>query len=595
MAKRGLSIEIGVQQVKICEMDFHKKHPRIYKTHVFDTPMQAIVDGYIQDKTAFASIMKKELKKAGMRSRNVIFTVACSAIANREVTIPLVKDKQIASIVEASAQDYFPIDISEYSVAYSILERNTEGEEKTLRLLLFAAPNTLVKNYYSFADEMAFDIEAIDYVGNSSMQLLKRQVGMRTGVTVQINEETTLISIIENGRMVVQRTLAYGMQSSVDAVIENTIFGKFTEKDATEFLTTEQVVLPNFDYEQAEAEVVSILEENLDAENVFRAKMEVTETLAYHVNNVHRLIDYYHSKNPDKPIDIVYLTGVGAEIQGIAELFQSELEANVVKIKVISGVDFTVNKKGLMNDQIELIPAIGATIAPLKFVLKDDVVTKSKVQKMHSAKFIFGVSAVTAVLIAGISVVQYKTEELTNRTLTQKVESLSSIEEIYNENLQANTYYNELNEMYMMTVTGNEYFKQLIEELEDKLPVNMVVTSIAANSDGITINLESTTKISVAKLLINLKQVTLLTDVTVPAVSSSVVEGKVEKYVFSVTANYAQEAVIGLAVEEQFEEQTVVETEPAEETVTGAENETVETETEATDEAVDETATTDGE
>ncbi|MFW5668751.1 MAG: hypothetical protein ACOCM4_05835, partial [Acetivibrio ethanolgignens] len=47
----------------------------------------------------------------------------------------------------------------------------------------------------------------------------------------------------------------------------------------------------------------------------------------------------------------------------------------------------------------------------------------------------------------------------------------------------------------------------------------------------------------VAWLLLQMNQIDILTEVSVPAISSSIVEGEAEKFVFSVAAKYSEEAV----------------------------------------------------
>ena len=81
-----------------------------------------IEDGYIRDKIGFAEVLRVELKRAGITCQNLLFSVASNRIISREVTIPMAKDIMIPKIIEAEKSEYFPMDISEYEVAYTILE-----------------------------------------------------------------------------------------------------------------------------------------------------------------------------------------------------------------------------------------------------------------------------------------------------------------------------------------------------------------------------------------------------------------------------------------------------------------------------------------
>lgn len=544
MAKRGLSIEIGVQKTKVCEIDFRRSHPKVYKVHTFHTPANTIEDGYIRDKAAFGAVLKKELESAGMKGvRDVIYTIASTTIANREITLPPVREKQLGDIVKATAQDYFPIDISGYTIAYSILEGATGDKKKDIRLLLFAAPDSLIQDYYSFSAKMGFRVEALDYIGNSSVQLLKRQVKEKTGITVQINEQTTMIQVFENGNLVVQRTVAYGARSSAESLMEHKVFDVHTEREAYDYLASHEVILSRSEARAAEEEAAAALAERPEAMAFLRAREEVTETLQYHINNIQRLIDYYHSKNPERMIETIYLTGTGAKINGVAEFFAGELGIRTIRMEELFGVDFTRQARAKAGDTTEFLSAIGAAIAPLGFLLKEKESKKTKKEQMQLAKVVMAFSVVAAVGMTAWSLFQYQVEKQRGEKLQTEIVRLEPVEAVYTENEKVNAYYGAINQMYFMTKTGNERFGQLIEELEKRLPVNMVVTSISGTEEGITINLETTTKISVAWLLLQMNQIDILTEVSVPAISSSIVEGEAEKFVFSVAAKYSEEAV----------------------------------------------------
>jgi hypothetical protein len=124
------------------------------------------------------------------------------------------------------------------------------------------------------------------------------------------------------------------------------------------------------------------------------------------------------------------------------------------------------------------------------------------------------------------------------------VAELEPVELIYQENEVATNYYANINQMYFMTKTGNERLGTLIEELEARLPVNTMITSFSATDEGVTMNLETSTKISAAWLLIQLNQVDLLTDAAIPAISSSEEEDGTEKFVYSIVANYSETALL---------------------------------------------------
>ena len=61
--------------------------------------------------------------------------MASAKVASREVLLPPVKDNRIKTVIETNAADYFPVDMSNYRVSYSLLERVT-GDNPGCRVLV---------------------------------------------------------------------------------------------------------------------------------------------------------------------------------------------------------------------------------------------------------------------------------------------------------------------------------------------------------------------------------------------------------------------------------------------------------------------------
>jgi type IV pilus assembly protein PilM len=225
-------------------MDYLKKNPKVYRCLIFDTPDNTIEDGYIRDKSSFAGFMRKKLDEGNFKVKNVIFTISSNKILSREVIIPLVKDNRIAAVIEAEANEYFPRDITDHIVTFTVLEKKME--EKKMLLLAFAAPANLVKNYYSFAELLDLTVVAVDYVGNSSYQWLKKTASAETDFVLQINEENSIVTIMNDGVMTLQRTINYGTNMLAEAVIETNIFEVEELAAATELLKKDELLWPRF-------------------------------------------------------------------------------------------------------------------------------------------------------------------------------------------------------------------------------------------------------------------------------------------------------------------------------------------------------------
>ena len=117
-------------------------------------------------------------------------------------------------------------------------------------------------------------------------------------------------------------------------------------------------------------------------------------------------------------------------------------------------------------------------------------------------------------------------------------QSLQSINQVYTENEQATKKFEDAAALHVATSTKNQNLVALIEQLQKKLPKQMQVSTLQTTEDKVTLTITTKTKISVAKMLVEFEGIDLLTNVA--SITGDDTSGKVDKYTFSVTADYAQ-------------------------------------------------------
>lgn len=522
MAKKVISIEIGSRRIKLCEMDYKVAKPKVYKAVMLDTPQGSIEDGYIVDHQSLGNIIRRALAENAIKTKDVIFSINSTKIANREVVIPFVKDTLIQGIVESGAQDYFPVNVDEYTFTYKILEKIKNGEEKGIKLLLLAAPDQIVQSYYAFAKGLGLNVEAIDYVGNSSFQIMKKEVGSGYNVIVQINDENTMISIVKGMNLLLQRTVSYGMSTVYDAVLRNPIFGAKTEAEAEVELEKNEIIYPSLD--TSEYDSVAALQLEASQKQVMldrvRGREEVTEALSYHVNNIIRVIDYFLSKNPGRAIAKVYVTGVGAKVRGMGHLLSHELDVPAERLDQLHSVNFMKDVYLSGVAQVEFISALGAAIEPVGFKSKQGLRTAARKNNVQGAMYIFvGCLALSAILV-GVGAMKYFGAVSERDDLDAQISSLSYIQEVYDEYKKEDLKYNQMLAFDNTTGTVNEKLNDLISQLEKNLPKNMEVVALKSDdisevSDSgtefsenygigtVTMNIKSKTYVSAAQMLLN--------------------------------------------------------------------------------------------
>lgn len=550
MAKHVLSIEIGPQVTKVVEIDYKKKNPHVYRAATFATPEDVIEDGVIRDKDVLAVAFRNELAEAGMNEKNVVFSIASSKIATREVTLPNVKENKIAALVQATAQEYFPIDLNEYTLSYSLLETIKEGKEKSYKVLLLAAPDSLVDNYYNFAKEMGFHIEALDYFGNGSMQVLKKEIVLGYCACIQISGSTTMINFMNEGQQLMQRTIPNGIFHVAEQMVLSDDCMMDDMDAACEALCRDRLVCKTLDYEGLESEIGSARmtdEQWKQMEAGQAARKVVTDAVGELLVSISRVLDFFRSKNQGVELTSIYITGMGCKVHGIDELFSNELHVPTQRMEHLVHVSFPRHfSEGLYN-QTEYIAVVGAALAPVGFKSKSDVSSEAGQSALRTSQLVFGLAVVCAGAMAAIAFMGYYTETKRNKDLTERKASLEYVNQIYQENQQIKSVNDQVKGIYRSTQTHNENLNNVIALLEEKLPKTMKVSTMQSTETGIAMTIQSETDISIARMLMNLEEmemrledgtvVPVLTNIAIPSVAAVEQEDGI-KYDFSITADY---------------------------------------------------------
>lgn len=542
MAKKVLSIEIGQQVTKAVVIDFLKKNPHVYNAFSFDTPEGVMEDGYVKDKDRMAQLLREQMKDNGVKEKEVVFSIASSKIASREVTVPYVPEKNLDNLINATAQDYFPVNMDEYTLAYNVLETVKEKDKKSLKLLLLAAPDSLIQNYYSLADLMGVRVESIDYYGNGSMQVLQKHIGSGYSVCVQIGSLNTMVSVLKENQQIMQRTIPYGTNTIIETMLAHPALECRDETDAMEMLCRENVVYSTLDYEDETVRGTRISEDQWKRSGQSReARKAVTDAVGGILLSVIRVVDYFGSRYPDCQLGYIYITGMGVKIRGLDTLFEREMDLPVRKLEKLTNITFSRGFARSLQDQTEYIAAIGAAIEPVGFSLKELKNKQGRAASMRTVKIILAGSVVVAVALVAVGWFRLVGANKENENLKMEKQLLQSINQVYTENEQATKKFEDAAALHVATSTKNQNLVALIEQLQKKLPKQMQVSTLQTTEDKVTLTITTKTKISVAKMLVEFEGIDLLTNVNVASIAGAESENdKIDEYTFSVTADYTQ-------------------------------------------------------
>uniref|UniRef100_UPI004057A781 pilus assembly protein PilM n=1 Tax=Acetatifactor sp. TaxID=1872090 RepID=UPI004057A781 len=537
MASRVLSIEINQVVTKVCEMEDKSKTPKVYKSFMVDTPEGVFADGTLDLDEGYVAMLKKAISLNKVKAKKVIFSIASSRIASREVTIPYVKANKVEEVIEAKAEEYFPVDLADYKIAHTLLGvLEDEKGNKRHKVLVLAIPLKLIQGYYDLASACGMEVQALDYMGNSLFQAVKNTCVSGTQLVAKIDEYSTLIMVVQDGNLISIRSIGYGVNDAIHAVMSNGdddeyAGGSYLYEDAIVALRQSTYIQPSL----AEREEPSV--------------KAVTTSLAPLVNGISRVIDYHNPKSNGHPIERMFITGLGGSFKGMSELLQESLTLPVAEIRDIDGL--IVSKNFDINGLGDFIGCIGATMAPLDLLLNPKKKKKEKAESAaassssgkdnSSLMLLLGVGGIAiAVVLAAVAILPYKEAEAENRRLLARIEQLKPVEEVHNTYIAAQNLWTDANNMDDLTKNHNQNLVAFIRELENKMPQDIIVLSMVANANDVTMNIDVSSKESAAKVLQELEKFETIQVVETTGLSDARSVEDIHVVSFSVNCIYAE-------------------------------------------------------
>ncbi len=554
MAEKVLSIEVGYSLTKVCEVEAAGKAPKIFNSFVIPTPEGMVRDGAVDVNDEFVNQFLRMMTVKKIKTRKAIFTVSSNKIASREAVLPYLKDKQIQPAIRANLSEYFPVDVTQYVFAHSLLEtvydktdaapepdvelddngkpidkkgkvapKAVKGKPTGLKFLILAAPKQLVQSYERLAKSCNLELDTIDYNGNSIYQAAKEECKDGVQLIIKVDERSSLLMVLEDGIIALNRTISYGIDEAIESLMQTTELGDTgSYEKALEVARRKTVILSSFDDKN---DVIDLDNETKDTK-IKADKKAVTESLRTLVGGIIRVIDFYNSNHSTRPIEKMFVTGIGADFSGLSNLLTNESGLKIKNLTHLAGIDIEKTFKDVTYG--EYVACIGAAISPLKWY-PDKEETKGKGGKSGSgamsnvnttliAVCVLGLCLIGSVVMVIMTFLPYKRAEKINEGYKKTIDELQPSYDIYQEFLGRKATYEKLKFIDNETKNRNEQLLEFIANLEDDMPASFILDSIESDTESIKLDATVSSKAEVAYVVDKLKDNPLFTDVEITSV-----------------------------------------------------------------------------
>lgn len=484
-----LTIELGHSVIKLCEMDYKVKKPRIYQCQEAITPAGSVNDGYIAEELMkdLAYAIKETLARNGIKTKKVIFTVASAKIINREVTVPAVKEAQIPSVVQANLNEYFPVSLADYEVTQSLVQTVPDGPDAGKhRVLVFAAEKAMLESYRRLAAACDLDIVNVCCSGASIVEAARNQRASGCQAIIKMEEKYSIISVVQDGVLMLQRSINYGVGDAMNVVASQASFAAGDTLGVWRLITRQNCT----------SEAVLNVKEAGRPE----ARAAVTEALNPLLSGIMRVFDYFNSHFDGTEIENVSIVGLGAQFIGVPEILGEALGIVCRKAGMFQEVE--VYDSDIKQKSDAYSSCIGAGFAGDGFLHETEKAKISKETNYTGASVLIGLlCVVAAVAMAVMSILPYKEAKAEEKRLQDLYNTYEQGKVEYDKFQATKNFYTEIVKGTRMTESANDNLLEFLKELEQKLPFDAVLEEFSSDDEQCIMVIDVADKGTAAKLL----------------------------------------------------------------------------------------------
>ena len=424
-SKHLLAFQIDNGVTQVAELRVNAKNTTVLKSFSVLTPMGTVEsDGTLVANAEFAALLREQMKKHGIKTDRGVFCVNSDRVISREIVVPNIKRSEILNMLNTNSSDYFPVDVSDYKLDYSIQEQFvSDSGAKMLRIQASAVPKPLITSYYDLAKMLEIGIEAVDLSGNSLLQAVGVNPDMITDendtegstyLIANMYSGGTQLTFIKDGTVRLQRTISVGLGDSFDTLM-----------------------LANAD--RSIGVLGYVLSSDMDREEMERASAIANGKAVELAASINRIIEYYYSVE-GYGNGKIYGTAIGQGV--LLPAFVSML------FKELDIESRTTHKIGASSDEADkeyglYLPCIGACLKPLNLTDKalgmtlENICAKRKwlnraatVRRnfiVLAGAAVFAACILASAVMAGIVTVENITSQNTIDDYRTKIEVLSKV------------------------------------------------------------------------------------------------------------------------------------------------------------------------
>ncbi|MBU2025483.1 MAG: type IV pilus assembly protein PilM [Patescibacteria group bacterium] len=307
----SVGIDIGTSAIKIIHLKINNDGKAVFRNFAIARLRQGTIQSasHIFISQQISQILKLALDKSKIKCRSASFSIPSFSSFISFISIPKVYEDDLDNKLQIEARKYIPIPLSKVSLGWEIINEQeasksmgVEAQEEKIKVLLMAVSNDTIQKYESIAQNSGLNLKSIEVESFSLVRCLTKNE-KETVLILDIGSRVCNILIVSQGFLRGSRNIDLGGGDISEAISRSL----------------------NVDYSRSE-----LLKRNLGNDDPQLSKV-INPIISRITSESKRIIDAFNSKNPNRKVKKVILSGGTAKLKGFPQTLNSELNLPVIE------------------------------------------------------------------------------------------------------------------------------------------------------------------------------------------------------------------------------------------------------------------------
>jgi len=344
-SKKIIGIDIGVGSIKVVEISRSGKRKNLLnygelKSEFINSNAKENTLQFSND--SIAKAIRAILNEAGIKTKEVIFSVPDFLTFFTSFEIPRMTEREIPGAVQYNASQFVTLPISEVTLDWQVMKKDPNDKNSPIRVLLVAIPNKLIQNYQIIAKLAGLDLYALEAEAFGLTRALT-QDDRKVLCLIDIGVQTSTINITEGNYL--RRSYSFDFSSNkIDSSISSIL--KIDKKSAENLKIKEGLLSKNKNSVDSILNLVDVL-----------------------ISEVRVVMDNF-TKEEARTIEKIYLTGGTSNMPGLKEYFKEKFNKEVFIPNCFSGISYPAALEKII---VDLAPRFSAAVGVALFGLQNNI------------------------------------------------------------------------------------------------------------------------------------------------------------------------------------------------------------------------------